>query len=175
MPAKPTKYGAKIFWLCDATNGYALNSILYSGKQEERVVGLAKSVVLQLCRPYFNSKRNITVDRYFTSFPLCTELLNNGLTLLGTVMSGRRDVPTQLRDVKQREVFSTKVLYYHQHHVLLLSYVPKKSKNVMMMSSSHQAMSPVPGREDSLPDVIQQYNLTKGGVDAMDSRIEDFT
>lgn len=175
MPAKPTKYGVKIFWLCDATNGYALNSLLYSGKQEERAVGLAQSVVLELCRPYYGTKRNITVDRYFTSFPLCTALLDNGLTLLGTVVPNRRDVPTQVRDVKQRELYSTKVLYNHQHHVMLLSYVPKKGKNVMMMSSSHQAVSPVPCREDLLPDVIQQYNLTKGGVDVLDSCIEDFT
>ena len=45
MPAKPSKYGIKIFWLCDAANGYALNGSAYSGRDGGRAVGLILKIL----------------------------------------------------------------------------------------------------------------------------------
>lgn len=33
MPSKPANYGLKVFWLCDASNAYALKGIFYTGEQ----------------------------------------------------------------------------------------------------------------------------------------------
>ena len=30
MPSKPRKYGVKLFWLCEATAGFALKGMIYS-------------------------------------------------------------------------------------------------------------------------------------------------
>lgn len=34
IPSKPDEYGMKIFWICDATNWYPLNAIIYLGKYD---------------------------------------------------------------------------------------------------------------------------------------------
>ena len=43
-PMKPAKYGVKIFWLCDAKNGFALKPFLYSRRDGNRPAGLAKNI-----------------------------------------------------------------------------------------------------------------------------------
>lgn len=36
MPAKPTKYGIKVWMAADSSNGYVLNFDVYSGKETNR-------------------------------------------------------------------------------------------------------------------------------------------
>lgn len=176
MPAKPAKYGVKLYWLCDAQNGYALNGIPYMGRPdgEARVVGLAKQLVLDLTRPYYGTNRNIFIDRYFTSFGLLEELLTNGLTMTGTVMSNRRDVPKAMKTVRQCALYQSRFLWNQERRAVLLSWAPKRNKNVLLMSSMHMDNA-ISDREDRKPVIIMDYNAGKGGVDVMDSRIEDFT
>jgi hypothetical protein len=174
MPMKPAKYGIKIFWLCDAANGYALNAFPYSGRGEERQVGLAQWIVEKLVEPYHNTQRNIFMDRYFTTHDLLVSLLSNGLTATGTIMAGRRDVPQRIKTTRGEALFTTKFLWDHTNRIMLASYMPKRNKNVLMMSSFH-AKNETSDREDKKPQVILDYNMGKGGVDVMDSRIEDYT
>lgn len=175
MPSKPAKYGIKIFWLCDAKNGFALESYLYSGKDEGRTLGLAEHIVMKLISFYSFTWRNIYMDRFFTNHSLCKTLLNNGLTMTGTIVSGRRDVPHKLRNVRDRIVLSSLGVYDHENRIMMISYVPKRNKNVLLMTSMHQTLNVNSERADCKPDIILDYNSWKGGVDLMDSRIGDFT
>jgi hypothetical protein len=175
MPAKPAKYGIKIFWCCDASNGFGLESYLYCGKKDnERAVGLPELIVLKLTQRFSQTNRNIFTDRYFTSFSLLENLLANGLTITGTIKEGRRDVPIVLRSTCDREIYDTKCLWNINSRSLLLSYLPNKNKNVLLMSSMH-VRNVITNQEDQKPQVIIDYNAGKGGVDLMDSRIEDYT
>lgn len=176
MKSKPARYGIKFFWLCDARNGFALAGEIYSGRgQEGRNVGLAEKIVLSLTAFYADSGRNIFTDRYFTSYSLCSRLLEKRLTLTGTILSTRREVPLEMRNVRNRELFSTKELWDTENKVLLLSWVPKKGKNVLLLSSLHNAAEPQQNRDDKKPLVIHDYNTGKGGVDLLDSCIDDFS
>jgi len=175
MSSKPAKYGIKIFWICDSSNGYALSGTIYSGKSSERQCGLAENIVLKLATPFFGSGRNIFVDRYFTSFSLCNKLLEKNLTMTGTILPSRRDVPFVLRNVKDRPIFSTVELWHVPTRIMVFSYVPKKSKNVLMMTSLHSNSDCSSARSDSKPDAVNDYNHGKGGVDLLDSCIEDFS
>ena len=99
-------------------------------------------------------------------------LLEKNLTLVGTIMANRREVPSQFKTGRGREVESTKALYDHANKILLLSYVPKRNKNVLMMSSSHSFISITDCH--SKPTVITDYNKHKGGVDTLDENCEEF-
>ena len=177
MSSKPAKYGIKFFWLCDAKNGYALAGTIYSGRSVDgrRETGLAEKTVLSLTSFYNKSGRNVFVDRYFTSHSLCLSLLQNDLTMTGTVMASRRDVPKEMKTVKTRSVFSTKEVWDSENRIMLLSYVPKQGKNGLLMSSAHYSAGVQTSREDKKPAAIHDYNQGKGGVDVLDSCIEDFT
>ena len=50
MPSKPAKYGIKIFWMCDARVPYAIDGMIYTGRQpgEEVQRNLGANIVQQL-------------------------------------------------------------------------------------------------------------------------------
>lgn len=82
MPAKPEKYGIKIFWVCDAKTSYPLQGHIYTGKQTDgqRQTNIGERTVLDLVAPYKNTGRTITMDNFFTgkyireSFESCWNL-----------------------------------------------------------------------------------------------------
>ncbi|KRZ48748.1 PiggyBac transposable element-derived protein 4 [Trichinella nativa] len=133
IPSKAAKYGVKIYWICEADNGYALKGFLYTGRSgEEREIGLTSTIVAQLALPFVQSNRNVFMDRYFTSYSIVQHLLELGLTAVGTVSANRRDVPLCLRNTRGHDVYSTLAVYEHSKN-----YVPRKNKNVLLMSSCH--------------------------------------
>ena len=134
---------------------------------------LATDIVMKLCSVYFGTGRDIYVDRYFTSHGLVCNLLQQNLTLIGTIMANWREVPSQFKPAKGREIESTKALYNHSNKILLLSYVPKRNKNVLMMSSSHSSISITDCHKKST--VITDYNKHKEGVGTLDENCEEFS
>jgi hypothetical protein len=138
MPSKPKKYGLKIFWLCEAGSGFALNGRIYTGRGPNEPVhrNLGKDIVMDLCSPYFRTNRDIVTDNFFTSHALAKDLLANGLTLLGTLRKQRKEVPSVLLDKKQ-EVHSTLFLYDHSSKITLARYIPARHRIVILLSSSH--------------------------------------
>ena len=93
--------------------------------------------------------------------------------LVETVMANWREVPSQFKTAKRREVESTKTLHDHSNKILLLSYVSKCNKNVLMMSSSHSSISITDCHKK--PNVIMDYNKHKGGVDTLDENCVEFS
>jgi hypothetical protein len=175
MPSKPKKYGLKIFWLCEAGTGFALNALIYTGRglNEPRHTNLGKDVVMKLCIPYFNTNRDIITDNFFTSHALAKELLINGLTILGTLRKQRLEVPNVL--LEKKEVLSSTFLYDHANKVTLVSYTPARNRVVILLSSSHG--EGIIARHDTLqrPQMILDYNQGKGGVDQMDENVAEFS
>lgn len=88
MPKKPAKYGLKLFALVDARTYYTYNMEIYAGQQPEgcfKVDNSPSSIVKRLCTPLYGSGRNVTMDNWYTSYPLAKELLSKKLTVVGTL------------------------------------------------------------------------------------------
>ena len=98
ISSKARKYGLKIFWACESNTGYVLNVIAYAGKEGNRIHhNLAQDIVLKVVEPWYSTERDICTNNYFTSYTLVNQLLQQNLTLLGTVCRHRRNVPLVLR------------------------------------------------------------------------------
>jgi len=105
IPHKPAKYGLKITMaVCDSRSSYMLHAMPYLGKKTKPpdAVALSHYVTMELCKPCFVSKRNISGDNWFTSVPLVNDLLEKGLTyefgkIKGKFMKRYRQnqIPTQ--------------------------------------------------------------------------------
>ena len=161
MPSKPRKYGVKFFWLCEATTGFALHGMIYSGREENNPPhrNLANDIVMNLCFVYYGTGRDIYVDRYFTTHELVCNLLSQKLTLVGTIMSNRREIRSQFKSARGRQVESTKALYDYSNGISLISYIPKQNHNVLMMPYSHSDVSITDYH--SKPTIILDYNKPK--------------
>ncbi|XP_003381344.1 hypothetical protein Tsp_07904 [Trichinella spiralis] len=57
----------------------------------------------------------------------------------------------------------------------MINYVPRKnSNNVFLLTSCHTKLKVDNQQGDKRPNIMNDYNLGKRGVDSMDARIEDF-
>ena len=176
MLSKPRKYGVKFFWICESNNGFALNGIIYTGRDEERGTHhhLSRDIVLQLTEPFYGSGRDIVTDRYFTSHALAVMLHQKSLTLLGTIQSHRKEIPAVMKTTRGQEVNTTRFLFDHENKFILLSYVPKRNRNVLLLTSSH-SQGLISEDSEKKPMIIKDYNCSKGGVDTMDGNIEEYS
>ncbi|UYV79909.1 hypothetical protein LAZ67_18001024 [Cordylochernes scorpioides] len=170
IPSKPNKYGIKIVILADSRTHYMYNAMVYTGKSKtpkSKELSLPTQIVLDISRPLWKSNRNITADNWFTSI----ELVEHGLTYLGTMRKNKPQNPPQFQPHPKRE--SGTSIFGFSGTKTLVSYVPKKRKSVILISSMHHdnKCDETTGK----PDIIMDYNLTKGGVDTIDQMVSNFS
>ncbi|KAM3911226.1 piggyBac transposable element-derived protein 4-like [Leptodactylus fuscus] len=170
IPSKPAKYGIKIWTLYDSKRSYALNVQVYTGKapDERPEKNQGMHVVLDLTHGL--KGQNVTCDNFFTSYQLGQMLKKKQLTMLGTVRKNKPELPQDI--LSKREVYSS--TFYFSGNTTVVSYVPKKPKQVILMSTMHHDNA-VSDREDRKPDIILDYNATKGAVDTLDQVISTYT
>lgn len=129
IPSKPNKYGIKIFALADAKTFYTSNMEVYVGVQPNGPYNVSNSpsaVVERLCKPISGTKRNLTVDNWFTSKDLADSLLkNHKLTLVGTLRKNKRQLPSEFI-LGKRPISSS--MFGFQENCTLVSFIPKKTK-----------------------------------------------
>ncbi|GBN51436.1 PiggyBac transposable element-derived protein 4 [Araneus ventricosus] len=170
MPKKPSKYGIKIFALVDSRVFYTWKMEIYAGKQPNgpfQVDNSPSSVVKRLMEPLYNSGRNLTVDNWYTSYPLSQELLQKKITIVGTLRKNKREIPPIFLNSRKRDVYSS--TFGFQKETTIVSYIPKKNRNVLLLSTMHNdnAIDLSTG-EAKKPEIITFYNMTKGAVDVVD-------
>ncbi|XP_060780363.1 piggyBac transposable element-derived protein 4-like [Neoarius graeffei] len=172
IPSKPAKYGIKIWAACDSASSYAWNLQVYTGKcrggAPEKNQGMR--VVLDMAQGL--SGHNITCDNFFTSHKLGQELLKRKVTMLGTVRKNKLELPPHLLKLNNRPVYSSKFAYTPD--TTLVSYVPKKGKNVVLMSTLHRS-GRICGQDHLKPEMVMDYNATKGGVDNLDKLVTTYS
>ncbi|UYV66240.1 hypothetical protein LAZ67_4000948 [Cordylochernes scorpioides] len=157
IPSKPNKYGIKIVILADSRTHYMYNAMVYTGKSKtpkSKELSLPTQIVLDISRPLWKSNRNITADNWFTSIELVDKLKEHGLTYLGTMRKNKPQIPPQFQPHPKRE--SGTSIFGFSGTKTLVSYVPKKKKI-------------------RKPDIIMDYNLTKGSVDTIDQMVSNFS
>lgn len=106
----------------------------------------------------------MTTDNWYTSIPLVEDMLEKKITMIGTLKKNKAAIPPSFLPNKNRVVGTTD--FGFSDDKTIVSYVPKTNKAVILVSSMHDSKSidPVTGK----PDIILDYNLTKGGVDTCD-------
>ena len=111
------------------------------------------------------------MDRYFTSLPVAEYLLENDITVVGTLRSHRIGLPKELTtEVKDRDDLSVKYAFTEDGNIMLISYVVKKKsgkRNILMLTTMHKSVK-ITRDSRKKPNVITLYDCTKGGVDVMD-------
>ena len=89
-------------------------------------------------------------------------MLEKRITLLGTMKKNKREIPPEFLPTKARQPGES-MFGFQKDKVLLVSFVPKRNKAVILVSSMHD--SAVMDEATKKPEIILDYNMTKGGVD----------
>ncbi|KAL4143991.1 hypothetical protein QTP88_006236 [Uroleucon formosanum] len=168
IPSKPTRYGIKIVMMCDNATKYVIDSIPYLGKGTVPNGQVAADFyVKNLVKSIKGSNCNLTMDNWFCNVPLIQSLLHDDkLTVIGTIKKNKRELPTQFTDIKfQNRTSDTSFFLFHEDFTVV-SYKPNQSKLVTLISSAHYDSSIDPITKK--PEIVLNYNATKGGVDSFD-------
>lgn len=173
MKSKPDKYGIKIWAAADSENAYTLKMQPYLGKTNnipEKNQGMR--VVLDLVGT-LGSGYGITTDNFFTSLPLADKLLEKGMTICGTLRKNKPYIPNELLPKSYKPTFSS--MFGFQERYTLVSYAPSKGKAVLLLSTEHHDDAVSGEATKYKPDIILQYNKTKGAVDTTDKMVKQYS
>lgn len=164
VPRKPTKYGIKIWVMCDVATSYALGMQIYTGKPKEtsQEVNQGMRVALDLTEGLRG--HTVTCDTFFTSFALAEELLRRELALVGAIKRTKPELPPQLLAARQRQILSS--VFAFTKTTMAVCYVPKRGKNILLLSTKHR--KPAVSNREKQPAAILDYNKCKGSVDNLD-------
>ena len=135
LPAKPIKWGVKVWVLAESDTGYLSRFQVYTGREpggQER--GLTHRVVTDLVDHLYGQYTQVYFDNFYTSTDLLSYLKVRQMYACGTVRSNRKNLPTALlpKNVK---------LQKHEYKVAQkdeLSYVVwQDTKPVCVLSNFH--------------------------------------
>src|ERR1700712_4811307 len=71
------------------------------------------------------------------------------------------------------QVGSTEFRHFDDNSLTLVAHYPKKNKSVLLLSTLHN--DEVIITKSKKPQIIEDYNKTKGGVDTLDKMVSTFT
>ena len=174
MPAKPTKYGIKVWMAADASNSFVNNHEVYLGKQPGRVLanGLGYSVVMELISPFLNKNHHVYFDNFFSSPKLLQDLQNEGTCACSTVRAGRVGLPPSSRRKLKRE---GEMICEEKGNLVYTKWHDKCDVNILSTNFDPLAPKTVKERRKRNGDVrvekpacVDLYNNSMGGVDRSD-------
>lgn len=175
MPNKPNRYGIKIYSLVDSKMSYTIKLEIYVGQQPQgpfRVPTDNVSLLSRLCQPISGSRRNVTMDNFFTSMAVAKALsTDHKLTILGTIRKNRRELPLEFTHPIPRPEKTS--IFGFQEKATICSYIPRKNKVVLLLSTMHFENDTI-DEQTGKPEIILDYNRTKGGVDTVDKMCEAY-
>ena len=147
-PKKPHKYGLLLKSLNDARFPYTYKATPYAGKPSsgngpyylDKTFAYVKYLVSKTEMDTSLKGMCITTDRLYTSTEQANWLLSRKITTLGTMEDKRIGIPSELKDAKGREVFSTTCHFEKKDKNLCLNTYTVKTKstgmkNVFMLST----------------------------------------
>ena len=179
LPAKPTKWGVKVWVLSESDTGYLSKFQVYTGRtpggQEH---GLSHRVVTDLVDHLYGQYTQVYFDNFYTGTDLLTYLHARQVYACGTVRANRRNLPTALLPKNVR-------LQRHDYKVAQkdeLSFVVwQDTKPVCVLSNFHDpaAVGAVSRRvrlgggsqQVVVPAAVADYQKYMKGVDLLDQMV----
>lgn len=98
IPSKRTRFGIKLWVLCDSQTGYILKVSVYTGSYTDYPVLdktelVSTRVVKHLMDGYRDRGNVVFTDNFYTSPGLANDLRKLGLGMCGTVITSRSGMP----------------------------------------------------------------------------------
>lgn len=177
IPKNAVKYGIKVFPLVDSCTLYTYNIEIYDSKQKEgpcKVSNSPDEIAKRLTSPLFKSgNRNLTVDSWFTSYPLAKYLLSQNITLVGAIKQNKPEVPSQFRTGVKRAPYSS--IFGFRDDATLVSYQSEPKKSTLFLSTMHKDDAIHTSDSKGTPEILRFYNYTKDAVKSLEAMVASYS
>ena len=178
MPSKPsTKWGIKIWSLCDSHTGFLLKFDVYTGKQDNDLQsmehGLSYKVVTSLLNEFKDKGHVVHMDSFFSSLPLFDDLHSKKIGACGTVRANRKGLPQEIKTIKANRGTLPNIWLRSDKKAIACSWQDTGKVNVISTVgnpgvTSVRVRTKKGDREVSKPTIQVTYNKFMGGVDKFD-------
>ncbi|XP_063312604.1 piggyBac transposable element-derived protein 4-like [Pelobates fuscus] len=181
IPVKRSRYGIKLYKLCESASGYVYTFRVYEGKDSHLdppgcpdIIGMSGEIVWDLINPLLNKGYHLFIDNYYNSIPLLRILYCFETVACGTIRKTRVGFPKALAQKKLKRGETTALC---QDELQALKF--KDKKEVFMLTSMHTERTrrvTVCGRQEirRVPVCIRRYNKHMGGVDLSDQLLQSY-
>ena len=188
-PSKPAKWHIKIFEVSDARTGYVVAFEIYTGKNKTACANNAdvldpastqttKVVVGLLQKGNLLGKgHHVYMDNYYSSPDLFFELFAKETYACGTCRKLRKNLPKAVTKAKLKR----KGDCVFRRDGPLLCFKWREKKDVLMLSTIHEAILVETGKRDrdgnkiEKPEAVYYYCSRMGGVDLSDQLLNYFS
>lgn len=175
IPSKRSRFGIKLYILCDCDTGYVLDVIVYTGKETEITnsedLGISGSIITTFLKDYLNKGHCLYIDNWYTSPDLLKFLHDNQTNACGTVKSNRVGMPKYTQQLKAGD---TEI----QNDGTMVALRWQDKREVRMLTTEHKIEMVRTGKINfqtkehiMKPNCINDYNLHMGSVDRSDMMI----
>lgn len=184
MPSKPsTKWGVKLWSLCDSETGFLLRFDVYVGKGGQQVnvdtsLGLGERVVRNLLLGFENTQRIVYCDNFFSSPSLFQFLRQNDIGACGTVRPNRRGMPTECKPSICKLKKGEKPKFWLNKEEGMIACTWQDTGRVTLLSTVNDNDLTVVNvrtknadngyRSVAKPKMVLEYNKRMNGVDRFD-------
>lgn len=108
IPLKRSRFGIKLFLLCESQSGHLFSFIIYTGKgtvitDKYKDLPVTSQIVVSLLEPLLDQGYCLTTDNYYTSPQLANFLVSHKTDTYGTVRKNRKDVPKFIQNKKLKK------------------------------------------------------------------------
>jgi len=168
---KPVRWGIKAFLLCDSTNYYCCNAILYAGKSTNNgnineKFSTTEKTVISLVEPYFNHNRIVYCDNFFTSMRLEEYLREKKTGIIGVWRANKIPDFRNLLIPDKNMYVSYK--FKNNNNFILTIWNDKKIVNIL--NNCFPVTTFLKEKKTNnfrvIPSIVNDYNKFSRGVDA---------
>ncbi|XP_068104016.1 piggyBac transposable element-derived protein 4-like [Hyperolius riggenbachi] len=103
ISSKRSRYGIKLYKLCESGSGYIYSLKMYEGKDSliqppgcPPYMGTTERIVLDLLNPLLHQGYHLYVDNFYMSVPLFKHLFSVQAPACGTVRANRKGLPSEV-------------------------------------------------------------------------------
>ena len=174
LPAKPIKWGFKVWTIAEAATGYVCGFQVYVGKRAAPSRnGLGYDVVMELSEMYQYQRRHLYFDNFFSSIKLLRDLEVRQTYACATVRSNRAGLPLVVKQpgrlargssVKRQSGNLVAAVWHDKRDVRIVSTNSDPVDGTVQRRNGREVV-PVP-----CPMSIINYNAHMGGVDLADQQ-----
>ena len=177
IPSKRSRFGVKIYKLCESSTGYVWNFIVYTGKDtnygdRHPREQTSSRVVLEIADNLLDKGYCLYLDNWYTSPKLVDTLCTRKTDVVGTMRTNRKEFPEFVKKATLNK--GQKVAAFRKNQMIMKW---KDKRDVVLVSTFHvDSMENVKPRQGVIqkPAVVLDYNKNMGGVDRNDAQLQSY-
>ena len=171
--AKHKRHGIKLFSKASADKGYCYHMLLYTGKSfnYDKSCGIGTTIIKKLTQGHENNEYHFTFDSFFSNLHTFNYLETNKINFTCTFALNKQAIPKKIKNIY---LTNGKFKFFNIQNSNIKLFLCRDNKRQIQLASNYFEIQnkKYKNKKNKIQlkhEMIAYYNLTKSGVDLIDS------